>query len=139
MSVPTIYICQETFTAGNGRRFIKGETVSSFVINGLRPEDRKKFKVKEETTSNDSAGHSFATGPGSHDFGSSIGNNIGSDNYTSSNHTEKAVEDTPTFGGWGGGDTGGGGSSQDISSNSDSGGYSDSGGSSDGGGASGDY
>lgn len=118
----TLYVCLETFNAGNGRRFKKDETVSTFVINSLSLPDRKKFKLKDDSSAqysrDDTALNAavdaseglvnvFANGY--------VGMDVGiDDTETANKETNNDADKGSSFGGFGDGDTGGGGSSDYI-------------------------
>jgi uncharacterized membrane protein YgcG len=112
------YIAQESFRSHGGDRFSYGQEISQFEYNKLMKAEQMKFRRKyssdDDSYSRRDTDNSVAPGL----FGATTYD----DTPSHSSH-----DDTPSFGGWGGGDSGGGGSS-------DSWGSSDSGGSDGGGG-----
>lgn len=125
----TTYVCVRDFTTGLGKRYHLGIEITDTQYAILSFNDKLNFRKKEEPAAYSREAESFIPSPFDHVLG------------LSSQVDDSLADNSPSFGGFGGGDFGGGGASgswNDDSSSSDSSSSFDSGGDSGSGGGGGE-
>lgn len=102
------YVCVRDFTTGFGKRYHLGTEITDTQYAILSFNDKFNFRKKKEPATYNREAESLIPSPFDHALGSSS--------------QSESEPDSPSFGGYGGGDSGGGGASGSWDSGGDSGG-----------------